>query len=171
MKNLFQIFIIFILSFFIIGESKAEVPDVILGCDIVSVHDFENDTYHRFRYKTFIEIKGGSSPKANYYSYFRVRTQDSLLDEYQKWEYRIREKLTELILIRQNNGSDAAESLLYIINRETLIGRKEGFTESYDQCEILSGSNPIEYYINNHIVKFEAYLRRERNEQIRKNKI
>ena len=53
MKNIFHIFIIFILSFFIIGESKAEVPNVILGCDNVSTNGSELGPHSNFRYKTF----------------------------------------------------------------------------------------------------------------------
>lgn len=173
MKYLLHTFIIFILSFFIIGEPKAEVPDVLLECDIANTNGSELGPRSNFRYKTFIEIKGGSSPTANYFSYFEVGSKDSLIDKYIKWEYRIDETLTELTLVRQINGSDVHDVDVprYFINRETLIGRTEGFTDSYDQCEILPRSNTIEEYIDNHITRFEDFLRSERDEQLRKNKI
>ena len=59
----------------------------------------------------------------------------------------------------------------YFIDRETLIGRTEGFTDSYDQCEILPSTKTVMQYVDMHMKSFEDFLESERNEQLRKNKI
>ena len=178
MKNLLAITLVFILSLFVVEESRSKVSNIILGCEIFGTADDQLTGYFKYRYKTFFKINGGTSPTAIYYSYFGESIRGSMIvDEYKKREYRIDEELSTLTLIMyKNDGYDVPlsnqdDTNRYFLDRETLIGRTEGFTHSYDQCEILPSTKTVTQYVDMHMERFEDFLESERNEQLRKNKI
>ena len=171
MKNFLTLTLVLFLSLFIVEESKGEVSNVILGCEIVATNGYQHTGYFKYRYKTFFEIKGGLSPTAISYGYFEKNTDNPRkVDPYTKNYYNIVEDISMLTLINSKLPAGYVYSR-YFIDRETLIGRTEGFTDSYDQCEILPSTKTVMQYVDMHMKSFEDFLETERNEQLRKNKI
>ena len=171
MKKFLTLTLVLFLSFFVFEESRGKVPDVILGCDNVPTNAHTHTSESNYRYKTFFEIKGGSSPTAFSYTYFEGNIDNPMkVGSYIKSYYNIVEDISSLTLINSKLPAGYIYGR-YFIDRETLIGRTEGFTDSYDQCEILPSTKTVMQYVDMHMKSFEDFLESERNEQLRKNKI
>ncbi len=68
MKNLLAITLVFILSLFVVEESKGEIPDVMLRCEVIWTEPIEDRYWNSIRFTVFYVINSLSNTANKYYS-------------------------------------------------------------------------------------------------------
>jgi hypothetical protein len=158
MKNLFHIFIIFVLSFFyIIDESKATIPDVMLKCEPIIWGTLDNP--YRVELTKFYKLNKDSD-QGKYYI-FSERDQKVKVSEFEINVFETQD-MKQIYYFSESLGE------LITIDRETLIRSTE---KSQDQCYVLSTVKTIEEYLQEHKRLYQSLLDNEISNQLRKNKI
>ncbi|MBH20269.1 MAG: hypothetical protein CML98_00660 [Rhodobiaceae bacterium] len=171
MKNLLAITLVFILSLFIVGESRGEVKDTILSCvptepieypdDYIGTYGYATDAETSlFREKIFIHIYGGSKPTAHIYMDFYERDEGI----YSVYEFNVDEFINKLrIQLKEDNNI----WMDFLLQRETLSGEFSDlfWKMKYEiKCDILSSVYTIQEYADDHLKTY-------RDNRSKKNKL
>ena len=161
MKNLLYVFIISIISFFLVNDSKASIPDVILKCE---PNWNPTDRPFNIRHTKFYKLNKDSE-LAMYYTFF---ASDEIVKVY---EYIMIVHETDDLKKLEFTGAfewKSFTSIIATIDRETLI---RDYYENTDQCYILTPTKTIEEYLEEHKILYQSVLDNKIEDQLRKNKI
>ena len=160
MKNFLTSTLVLFLSLFIVGESRGEIPDVILRCETLWTEPIEDRYWNSLRFTVFYDIIS-SSNTANSYKFDYVEILGV------SWS-KLPLKVSESKDLRYLYFTDSYLGQ-YELDRETLILDTNLSTKS--QCSVLSNEKTIDDYLENHGKVMQKYIDDQRNNQLKKNKI
>jgi hypothetical protein len=162
MKNLLAITLVFILSLFVVEDSRGEIPDVMLKCERLGGGSYEEEDRYwwNLRFTSFYNIISLSGT-ANQYS-------AGISDTSGVWWSELTLKVSE------------SEDLRYLylddnkLDRETLVldlALKIMNIPMQYTCSILSNEKTIDDYLEDHGKVMQEFIDGARNRQLKKNKI
>jgi len=158
MKNIFHIFVIFVVSFFLIDESKASIPDVMLKCEPIIWGTLDNP--HRVELTIFYKLNKDSNEAMSYI--FNDYEQIVKVYDIEKYVYATKDLKKLVFLDEQTSDYEVT------LDRETLIRYSSG---NEAQCYVLSPIRTIDEYVQEHKKLYQSLLDNEISNQLRKNKI
>ena len=160
MKSLLAITLVFILSLFVVDESKGEIPDVMLRCEVIWTEPIEDRYWNSIRFTVFYVINSLSNT-ANKYSSKHSETRGVW---WSKLPFKVSESqdLRYLYFTQSSLGE-------YKLDRETLI--LDTNISTMEQCFILSNEKTIDDYLEDYGKVMQEYIDVQRNNQLKKNMI
>ena len=164
MKNLLTLTLVLFLSLFIVGESRGEIPNVMLKCETLWTEPIEDRYWNSLRFTVFYDIIS-SSNTADLHS--TLHSSDHF-ETRGVWWSKTPLKVSESKDLRYLYFTDSVLGE-YELDRETLILDTNLSTMS--QCVVLSNEKTIDDYLENHGKVMQKYIDDQRNNQLKKNKI
>ena len=144
-----------------VGESRGEIPNVMLKCETLWTEPIEDRYWNSLRFTVFYDIIS-SSNTANYYKFDYYEILGGV-----SWSV-LPLKVSESKDLRYLYFTDSYLGE-YELDRETLILDTNLSTKS--QCSVLSNEKTIDDYLENHGKVMQKYIDDQRNNQLKKNKI